>query len=387
MTAWLLASCSGDHPAEEAVTIVRDSAGVVIVENRVDASAAICEATERLRIGEVTGAPEYELYSVFDSGELPDGSIAVTEGAGHVRVYGPDGEHRHTFGRRGDGPGEFRNPLVIASIPGDTLVVLDEPPWRFSYFYRDGTHIQSIEPTPPIFEVAEAEVFHDGRLLLAIPCCDPAVPHDYVERDLTVVVYSRTGEADTVGVFPHDEHGITTTRGSPILGGPIFGARSRVHPRADGIVYGSGRKPEIELRSLDGGLERIVRWEPGPDSVLQEDIRAYREMMADRLERMPPRFLEAQVGEERPIASWFPSLAEIQVGDDGDIWVRLYHRPDDERRQWLIFDSEGRFRCQAELPPLRVHEVGPRSIRGRIEDDLGVEYVVEYQIEKPSPGA
>lgn len=109
-----------------------DSAGIVTVRNQLDDLTAARPATERLRIGVATGDPAYELHGIFDSAKLSDGGIALVTQAGEVRVYSPEGVHRFAFGRRGGGPGEFRTPLEIAAIRGDTLVVGDEAPWRFS---------------------------------------------------------------------------------------------------------------------------------------------------------------------------------------------------------------------------------------------------------------
>lgn len=54
-----------------------------------------------------------------------------------VRVFGLDGAHRRTFGREGEGPGEFRNIYSIAWV-GDRLLTFDPPLGRMGEFSAEG---------------------------------------------------------------------------------------------------------------------------------------------------------------------------------------------------------------------------------------------------------
>ncbi len=92
--------------------VVRDSAGVRIVEN--DPSVLDGRAPWRigpeplLRIGEQDGAQAYLFHAVQGSTVLPDGTIAVTDGASYnVRLFDSSGAHLRTIGRLGQGPEEF----------------------------------------------------------------------------------------------------------------------------------------------------------------------------------------------------------------------------------------------------------------------------------------
>ena len=54
----------------------------------------------------------------------PGGEIFVADAADEVRVFGPDGAHIRTFGREGEGPGEFVSLYSLAWV-GDRLLSLD----------------------------------------------------------------------------------------------------------------------------------------------------------------------------------------------------------------------------------------------------------------------
>ena len=55
-----------------------------------------------------------------------DGTVYVTDTVRHrVQAIAPDGTVRATWGREGDGPGEFRYPRGIAVARDGTVVVAD----------------------------------------------------------------------------------------------------------------------------------------------------------------------------------------------------------------------------------------------------------------------
>ena len=63
-----------------------------------------------LQIGERDGESPYLFSRVRGAVRVPDGRIVVLEGESlEIRVFGPDGTHHVSFGRRGDGPLEFES--------------------------------------------------------------------------------------------------------------------------------------------------------------------------------------------------------------------------------------------------------------------------------------
>ncbi len=71
-----------------------------------------------------TGAPD-EFGGVNSVALGPDGEVYVADARNfEVRVFGLDGAHRRTFGRRGEGPGEFET-LSSLAWAGDRLLTYD----------------------------------------------------------------------------------------------------------------------------------------------------------------------------------------------------------------------------------------------------------------------
>ena len=57
-----------------------------------------------------------------------------------VRIFGIDGVHRRTFGRDGEGPGEFARLYSVAWL-GDRLLALDSQQGRISEFSAEGEYL------------------------------------------------------------------------------------------------------------------------------------------------------------------------------------------------------------------------------------------------------
>ncbi len=57
--------------------------------------------------------------------------------------YGPDGEYVESFGRKGEGPGEFDEPTDLEQLADGTLVVTDWSGMRISFFSPEGEFIRS----------------------------------------------------------------------------------------------------------------------------------------------------------------------------------------------------------------------------------------------------
>lgn len=115
---------------ELAAQDVRDSAGIRIVVNTKPAWTATQQlrlsATPTLIIGNRDEDP-YQLTRVRGAFYLSDGRIALGEAASNeIRVYDAQGKHLKTFGRKGDGPGEFRSITKVVRLAGDTIAVIHE---------------------------------------------------------------------------------------------------------------------------------------------------------------------------------------------------------------------------------------------------------------------
>jgi hypothetical protein len=103
---------------------------------------------EELSIGVPEGG-ENEMFGSSVVFNVDDrGDIYATDGdAKQVKKYGPDGKHILTFGRPGQGPGEFQNPSVVRFMKDGTLYVSEGFGNKIIFFDEKGVYLrQSLLP-------------------------------------------------------------------------------------------------------------------------------------------------------------------------------------------------------------------------------------------------
>ena len=145
---------------------VRDSAGVRIVQNRrptwTDKDAWHVDTAPLVDIGE-----RDQLSQLGQTFRLNDGRIVVAHrGGSEILFYSPTGELTKRVGRRGSGPGEFREISSMVLGPhGDSIVVWDYSQNRLSVFDTAGMFVRSERGSPdgPIFIEG---AFSDGSFLV-----------------------------------------------------------------------------------------------------------------------------------------------------------------------------------------------------------------------------
>lgn len=75
----------------------------------------------------------------------PDGNLYVLDGMSfRVVVISPAGDLVRTFGRQGQGPGEFQMPGGITVLEDGTVAVYDRAVRNFTFLEPDGTYIRSV---------------------------------------------------------------------------------------------------------------------------------------------------------------------------------------------------------------------------------------------------
>ena len=374
----LLVGCAdpGFQSGEE-LRIEVDTAGTV-PEVRSLGDAPEWGLEQVLRLGTVEGEPE-EFGRIRSLVADQDRNLYVADNLSHeIRVFGPDGSHLRSIGRRGEGPGEFGG-LYSLSWLGRDLIAMDPDNARLAILSREGAWLGSMQSFPITGPATLIRLHPLGSEGFYAPVIDPD------RFGLQFASVMTTGGGDTIAA-PRQPQGVTTT--GVLCHRPDGGITSISLPEAPGVVYGfppSGGvlavswtdEYRIRFVSHTGDTLRVVARDRSrvayPDSLWDEGIRPYQELRED----FPGVQCEPSAP-ERP--RYRASLRHLLFDASGRLWVEAAV---EGGFAWEIFDAEGHLLAAVRAPP-RDPGIPPYVRDGylyQVEvDELGVQYVGVYQL-------
>lgn len=392
------ASC-GDAPEPGAVA--RDSAGVRILE-----LPPVVPGRDELAVvpllpppGERRGGDpdtredgdllEFSAIAAVDA--APDGTLYVLDRlAGSVTLVDPSaGTARGRFGRRGDGPGEFRSAAALALLEDGGVLVGERVPPRLHLFRRDGTLVSSSRLRPgegdgstPGFPAGPAMAdwrWPVGGTITVRVLTLPADPH----------------EPPTNRLFRAD---LTGRLGTPLLEWTepgslaeppvIFTERRSWSPgAAGGLHYSDGRSYEVRTLSGDGSLRRVLRRphtrRPVTPDERERALETYRDAMsaggaaAELVDRVASRLR---------VADRLPAIQTLWTDrGTGDLWVGIpgvdAGTGDLTAAELHLYDPEGAFLGRLTAPDgFRLLTVRDRVLYGSVSDELGIPHLRAYRV-------
>jgi hypothetical protein len=331
-----------------------------------------------LVIGEGVDAVHVFL-SVADAARLDDGNIVVL-GSSSLRVFSPGGLLLRSFGRSGEGPGEFAKPISLQIGPGDSLYVFDSGHQRLSVFspagelLRDARIQEAISPTHEIGRFTDGTWFARGadRVMAARP---GDMARDTVTFALLTdrMTWGRR-LARVPGVYTSSVSigGRQGARQTPFSPEPI----SDHHGRC--LYLASGESPQVTVLEATGHLVRTLqsndpsraaspgdwdRWVDYMSEPVPADRRGEYRRVVDRIPRM-----------ER-----LPVFHDLVVDRQGYIWMQHYAAPFGEGTDFTILASTGEAVGRVEFPEaLKILEIGVDYVLGRRMSGLNEEVLVMY---------
>ena len=283
------------------------------------------DLTEELRVGSLEGAGPDAFAFLKGLVAFDGGGFAVLDSEyREVRVFGPDGSHVATHGRRGQGPGEFVNPngLMLDSL--GRLWVPDPRGARMSVFDPEDGFIEAFH-----FATLYSGWAWNGRMVGGGRIHRPDQDRAWVRvYDLTMTL------ADSLPLFAdHPDEEDYDPENPPDAFYQEFDDGSfmyRAIPyRAYGPSFIDSRGAVWSARAGDPQY-RIVRVEPGGDTTLVIETRRpavrvpeaerdsvigdFRQMLADR-------GVSRQWDWSR-IPTVKPAVESIFESPEGNLWVR-----------------------------------------------------------------
>ena len=386
----LAAACGGemaDDGAGSAEPIVRDSAGVRIVENgTVPAGLWRVETSPLFTLG---WGPDDPTFTWVQSGQiLRDGGVIAGDfNAGTIYRIGPDGSVMATWGRKGEGPGEYQGLDAILSR-GDTIVVSDSRLRRVTVLSFEGD-VLSTGPLAGNFLHKASSILSDGRLLL-VPGegygrVTATRPEWVFERQPILAATSLSSVVDTLAVLPHLRRWYGTRGASP---GPVS-MRGRAGGFADGFAWSRADEPEVRWYDSSGRLEQVARWDEAP-TPLTPDFRFRMKQVYEesyRSQGAPEEFVTAQLADldegldlyEGPLPYW----DVLHVDREGNVWLREYSLLTQPSERWRVLTRDGLLIGWVDLPDVvDVLDITADRVLAVRVNELDVPAVVVLQLLK-----
>ncbi len=400
----LVAAGACDTASAPIHTIHTDSAGIPIAVTPLWAPGDgwTVEAEPLVEIGTVDGAPEYQFSEVVAAVRLGTGDIVVADrGASELRGYDAAGNFLWRAGRFGEGPGEFESLDFLGTTVGDSLVTYDERLLRAQLFDSDGGLARSIRTVLPRGDAASGGSAPDKAIGIAknnliIRFVELAEGTDQgIVRwlDERVVAFDLAdGSASVLTVVPGEEVERLSDLSTVLL---TFGNMPEYGAAADRVAVIDTKAFSVQVLSPVGGMvERIVRRDLAPqeatDAVFEVHLTGILEMVSGVPAEEASRI--QQMWRDRRRVPVLPVLRSIHVDATGHLWLQPYYVAGADPPPFEIHAPDGAWLGSVSVPPglqrafiqyqAPYMEIGDDYVLGVWTDDLDVQYVRMYRINK-----
>jgi hypothetical protein len=384
-------ACAPDASGGPPLATVRDSAGVVIVENpaleQVPSLPWTVGPEPALTIGALDGPEEYQLYQVRRAHRLDDGRILVANGgSSEIRAYDASGLHLGSWGGQGQGPGEFVRMVRMDPWPvGDSVAVWDTGLRRLSVYATDGGFGRTLT-IPAVEDVDLPSYFGTlpGGSLVITGMSFPESANGMVRPPMTFALMTTDGTpVATLGTFPGTETVMSTSGGIVAITAVPFARGTVAAPAGDRMIIAYNDRFELPVFTADEGLSRLVRVEMPPRPVSDALRTAEIERRVSNAPEQARPGLRTSL-ETMELPPSLPVFSGIRGDAVGNIWVELYRPPTEPGpTDWLVLDRDGQALGRFSTPEgLTVFQIGGDFILGAMEDELEVEHVQLWSLSR-----
>jgi hypothetical protein len=333
------------------------------------------------------GSDSLVLNDVADAALVPDGGIAVVNrGNREVLLFDSSGILRATFGREGEGPGEFRDPIEVTPGPADSISVWDWEIGRITVLDPQGALVRSIRVTPPPknptgqFDILSDTVFALGEHEFRVPA-----EAEFAPQFLHVLAFGGTGVfRDSLLRLPYGRRGFVN-REARMSGTPLFDARGVYATHGSSVLWSDGKTPNIMATGGSGKSIPLWSWPATDRAVTPDTVRAYKEAVLSAYEGQMAGLMRERL-DGVPVSERFPALRELLVGSDGSVWIQLYEPMPGSPQTWLRVPWGDLGACRVTLAQgFAAFAFDSHRVLGRATGEYDVESVEVYALDVDGP--
>jgi hypothetical protein len=343
--------------------VVRDSADILVQEfpaGVLERSAAFQLAENpSVRIGVLEGAPEYQWTRAVAAAKLSDGGFAILEQApAEVRLFDHSGRFVRRLGVEGDGPGEFRSPVGLVALTGDTILVWDRGSRRLTWFSIEGAmeRERTLREPGGIQTVRRVALSGSGAVVVlgATTTEEDLGNLGRVRETWHVVPLAPDGDpGSALGTIPGRERAIGVERSgagevvSVNVQGRWWWGEGFAWASEGGVWTADQLSLEARHFDLERGLNRIVRITAEDRPFTRALIDSLHRVELDRVADPEIRELWRADFENREYPRGVPPVAAVFADVANRVWIGLTEPPPERLpsgelpavRRWMVFEE------------------------------------------------
>ena len=303
--------------------------GVMVVKNpkKPIYSEDVFSLEEDLIIGEKEGREEYMFSRIRMDVDDNENIYILDMKAPNIRVFDKNGKHLNTFGKIGQGPGEFQKPIDFIQItPKKEIAVYDLPSRQFIFFSLDGEYRRQLSGARIGGVKAKIEIDSYGNFVICILGAPPSIElHKYNAKLEPLLTIFKEDETPS----PKGELNIL----KPYL---YFGVTE-----GDNIVWAFSAKYELQIFNPDGELIRKIINNYKPLKINEKEKEKIRQTYA--------RLATLGMSYKLNFPKYFPPFESLTIDDEGRIFIGTYKETEDGWEYHDVFDAEGRYIARVPL--------------------------------------
>lgn len=363
---------------------------VLLVGTAAAAGAQVTwEVSERptLAIGTLNGPPFSVFHDIRGVVTADDTLVVVADGESReLRVFTASGDFVTAFGRRGDGPREFRTIDWVDRCGDAAIVVYDlhrrrVTRWDAHGTLLDGFDVESTEPSRPPYALSCGP--SEGFAVVGwFDVLSYRIEQGPYRPDTNVGVLGPEGRLEKVlATVPGPER--YRYGGEGLSDGPRpLGKSTIVRMGPGGVFVGTGDSYEIEVFRADGGSFTFGKPHE-PLEFTRQMLEAWQDSILSRV----PSDDRADV--RRALARYempetLPAYTDVRFDELGLLWVARFSAPGQKGTDWDVWDvsdSGGEQIASVRIPgSFRATEFGHEYVLGVHVDPLGVQRVHRYRL-------
>ncbi len=350
-----LAACTSVREKEGWEGTIEEVDGVEVIHNPAEPlhGELALELEEDLVIGGEEFDENYNFRRISDIEVDNEGNILVLDYMDcRIQKYDKEGKYLRTIGRKGEGPGEFQQPVRMYLTPGGKLYVSE--PRKIHVFDKNQEYKRSIIPDSPSYNFG---VTKEGNLF------GQSSTFGEENRTVDIVMMDSDGKKITTVVnFPHP--GVMIRQGGIAIGTtPPYSPNLYFCPLDDESgMYAYSAEYTLFVANSSGEVMRRIEKEEErqPTSKKEEDEYVKKQLERRRARGGNIQWSEGDLKKLYKFAEYKPFFTNIIKDDEGHLFLpkpKAVLNPEEDT-YYDMFSPEGFY-----IYKVKIHKVNPRVIK------------------------